>query len=476
VRRHIVPLFAANAIALGTVGLSYLLYSRLLSAQQFGIYSAALAVGNIAVLVLDGGVKVSIIKHADPPTRSEEGALLHLMLSVSLVLLLAVVSFRSLTTHFYPALANQAGFVATFTGVYLLTYPWICLSTAQLERNLSYSRLAWIESTGLILERGAPVVFLYFTDLGMYSFVWSLALGRFVRVMALARFHSVPLVRVPWDSYRSAVQFLREGIWYQIGIGSSTVRDNLHILLVGPLYGAAWVGYYAWGQQLCMLTSQVFVQISARVSLPLAARSSAFVNRWPTVIRQIGILAAITAPMLAGALLLAPAAVHQMFTDKWQPALALLPYLFLRMLPGAATAPIGAITLVERGARAFAHALWLWTLAEVAMGATAVWLLGVEGLAVSYSIAALIGMYLLLRGLERPAPVLFVETLRAIFGRASVAASLVLAIAYKLADSAERDWLTRVDLGWNLGLVSVLVIAFYAIDSDLRSLLLRGKK
>lgn len=475
-RRYAVPLFVANTVALATVGVSYLLYSRLLSANQFGVYSAALAVGNLGTLVLDGGVKVSIIKHATPPTRGEERALLKLMLAFSVVLLVALISLRGLVVHFYPVLSAQAGFVASFTGVYLLTYPWIGLSTAQLERRLDYSRLAWIESTGLILERAAPAAFLYFTGAGMYAFVWGLALGRVLRVAALAHQHAVTIGRCPEGSYRSAVQIVKEGAWYQLAVGSSLVRDNLHLILIGPLYGAAWVGYYAWGLQLCILASQIFVQISARISIPIAAQRPKFRDRWHSVIRQIGLLTAITAPILAAGIVAAPSAVHHLFADKWRPALVLLPYLFLRMLPGAASAPLGALVLVEQGARSFAIAAWLWTLAEVFMGAAAARLLGPEGLAVSYAAAAWAGIYFLVHALKRGTAKNLSGIVSAIFTRPALWASLLVAAPCALAETPGHEWLSNVNLAWTLASAAALVAAFYAVDPGLRSTLLRSKK
>jgi O-antigen/teichoic acid export membrane protein len=475
-RRYAVPLFVANAVALATIGISYLLYSRLLSANQFGVYSAALAVGNLGMLVLDGGVKVSIIKRATPPTPGEERALLQLMLCFSLILLLALILLRRLIVHFYPVLSAQAGFVASFTGVYLLTYPWIGLSTAQLERRLHYSRLAWIESTGLVLERGAPAAILYFTGAGMYAFVWGLALGRLLRVAALAWNHSVALGRCPMGSYQSAAQLIKEGAWYQLGVGSSLVRDNLHVVLLGPLYGSAWVGYYAWGLQLCVLASQIFVQISARISIPMAAQRPEFQDRWSTTIRQVGLLTAITAPILAAAIIAAPSAVHHLFADKWRPAVILLPYLFLRMLPGAASAPMGALALVEQGAKSYAGAAWLWTLVELAAGAAALRLLGPEGLAISYAVTAWFGIYFLVRALKRQTFRLFSATASAIFARPALWASLLVATPCALVETPGHEWLSNVNLAWTLASAALLVASFYAADPGLRSTLLRGRR
>lgn len=471
-RRYAVPLFLANIVSIATVGIAYVIYSRLLSAREFGIYSAALAVGNLGMLVLDGGVKVSIIKRPTPPTEGEERALLNLMLCVSVVLLFGLIALRGLLVHFYPVLAAQAEFVMSFTGVYLLTYPWIGLSTAQLERRLEYSRLARIESIGLVIERATPAVLLYFSGAGMYAFVWGLALGRLLRVIALAHSHSIMIGRCPEGSYRSAAQLIKEGAWYQLAVASSLVRDNLHLILVGPFYGAAWVGYYAWGLQLCTLASQMFVQISARISIPIAAQRPEFQDRWQSVIRQVGLLTAITAPVLAAAIVAAPSADHHLFADKWQPALALLPYLFLRMLPGAASAPLSAVVLVERGARSYAVAAWQWTLLELGGGAAAVWLWGPRGLAVSYAAAAWFGNYFLIRALERRSRRLFSAIASAIFARPALWASLLLATPCVLAETPGHRWLSNASLAWTLVFAATLVACFYAVDSGLRSTLL----
>jgi O-antigen/teichoic acid export membrane protein len=224
------------------------------------------------------------------------------------------------------------------------------------------------------------------------------------------------------------------------------------------------------------MASQVFVQVSARISLPIAAQSADFSDRWRTVIRQVGLLTAITAPILAAAIFIAPPAIHQLFADKWQPALALLPYLFLRMLPGAASAPIGALLLVEAGARVYALEVWLWTMVELVLGIAAVRWIGAEGLAISYAVTAWFGIYFLLRGLGRDTIRLFRSTAAAIFSRPALWVSIVAATPWVLTSSHGRGWLSRVDLSWTLVAVAVLVIGFYATDADLRTTLLRSRK
>jgi|HubBroStandDraft_6_1064221.scaffolds.fasta_scaffold11604_6 O-antigen/teichoic acid export membrane protein len=470
-RRYLIPLFAGNAVALASIAVSYVVYSRLLTAQEFGAYAAALAVGNLAVLVLDGGIRTSIIKHATALTRAEEGVLLKYMLAFSALLLLALFFGQTAVGRFYPAASTQTGFVALFAAVYLVTYPWIGLSTAALERSLAYSHIAWIESIGVVFERAAPAFFILLGHFRLGAFVIGLMLGRAVRIILLARLHSVSLVRGPGASFAVVRSLLKEGLWFQLGGAASLVRDNLHVIIVGPLFGALWVGYYAWALQLCTLASAIFVQISSRVSLSVTARSTQFSERWSTVARQLATLTAITAPILAAVILAAPNLDHMFFGDKWHPALTLLPLLCARMIPGIASAPVGMLLLVERGASKYAMALWVWTALELAAAYAAVKLIGSYGLAVSYAIAAWFGVFVLAKGIGVFVPSLFVRICSIILRRPALWLSTVVAgvfiISSELSGRSSQVWVASV--------CGLLLATVYWVDSDTHTAL-RGRR
>jgi O-antigen/teichoic acid export membrane protein len=459
-RRYLLPLFAANMVAFAAVGLSYFIYSRLLTAQQFGAYAAALAVGNLAVLVLDGGIKTSIIKHTTALNREEESSLLTLMLGFSAILLIVLFGGQRLLGHVYPGAASQTEFVAAFAAVYLITYPWIGLSTASLERQLSYGQLAWIESIGIVVERGVPAAFLVTTGLGLWSFVVGLALGRIARIVFLHRLHRVSVGTQFMKTSTLVRRLIREGLAFQLGGAASLIRDNLHVIVVGPLYGTLWVGYYAWGLQLCTIASQVFVQIAARVSLSVTARALDFPSRWAIITQQIALLTAATAPILAALVLSAATVDYYFFAGKWQPALAILPFLCARMIPGIASTPVGTLLLVERGSARYARALWLWTGFELAVGYTAVKLLGPLGLAVSYSVAAWFGVRLLLREFRSHSLSLFWKVCSTILTRPGLWLSVVAVVIYLVW----IRWSGKSVGALFVGLSVFLVIGAYLVD------------
>src|SRR5215472_3056851 len=102
VRRSVVSLFVANSVSFATLGVSYLLYSRLLTPVQFGLYSTALVIGMFGQLILDGGLKNTIIKAPTPPSRDQQGTIVFLMAVSSVVLVAALALGGGPIGRLYP--------------------------------------------------------------------------------------------------------------------------------------------------------------------------------------------------------------------------------------------------------------------------------------------------------------------------------------------------------------------------------------
>jgi len=472
-RRRIMGLFAANMVTFAVVGLSFIAYSKLLSPPEFGLYAVALSAATLLALVLDGGLKTSIIKMEQELSVEQESSIAVLMLGVSAVLILALTALQHPLLSRHAEIKHDVRFIVLYVGIALFFYPFVTLPTAQLERKLEYGHIAWIESVGMILERGAPALFLIWTGAGIYSFVWALILSRIFRTTVLSGFHAIK----PWRASLSAVEkslgLLREGGWIQFGMISSVVRDNLHTLLVGPFFGKEWIGYYAWALQICLVSSQLFVQLASRVSLPILAQADGFKERWPKCLYQVRLLTILTVPVLCGVWLSLPAINAHFFHDKWAPALTLIPLLFLRMVPGVATTPLGPLIMVNRGGREFALANFLWTMAEIGGGLLLLALVGPTGLAWSYAIVVWPGLWIMLNSLRNRTTPLTLEVTREMLKRPSVIFAFstvcVLTVASKIASvSTINAWMTY--------LVSLLLIlGSYVLEPDLRRLLVHEK-
>lgn len=467
VRRSVVSLFVANSISFATLGLSYLLYSRLLSPAQFGLYSTALVIGTFGQLILDGGLKNTIIKAPQPPDRDQQGTVVFLMAASSVVLVAALALGGQPIGRLYPDARQDYQFLALFGALYLVSYPWLAVPTAFLERGFAYRRVAVIESAGQILERATPALFLLLTPLGMGSFLLGLLLGRTFKVVAINLSYRAPFHIPTWTQVKDTAHLITEGGWLQLGTAASQLRDSLHVLIVGPLFGQAWVGYYGWCLQLALISSQTFVQISARVSVPVFAQSEGFETRWRHCLAQIRLLTILTAPVMMAALLVLPSVNAHLFHGKWQPALAILPLILLRMLPGLATTPVGTLVMVHRGGRALAVALVSWTALEVAGGLALSLLLGPTGLAWSYAVVVWVGLFILVRALGVHPGQLLADTARAILGRPSLAVAVLVA-GLLIAGLTVAGEITTLPYALVLAPAVAIVAAAYLSERDVR--------
>jgi O-antigen/teichoic acid export membrane protein len=240
-----------------------------------------------------------------------------------------------------------------------------------------------------------------------------------------------------WLSRRSTPQWhegktlLREGMGLQIAVSLSMLRDNIHLLLVGPWFGKEWAGLYAWALQLCAVASQVFVQTAARVALPALRLTQGMDSRWKATLTQIAWLTIFTAPPLVFLTDIAGAANEALFDSKWTASLGLVPFLIVRMLPGLATTSLGSLVLAERDARAYAVASAWWTGGEVLVAATLLWLYGPIGLAWSYAFMAWLGVAAFVRQL--PPPARLSGLLPPLLLRPSLWAAVALVLVYRWA-------------------------------------------
>lgn len=393
IKRGVVELFVLNGISFATIAVTYLAYSRLLAPHELGIYGAALLVGSVSTVVIEQGVKNALIKAEQLPDHRHLGALLVLFAGAAVGLSLALFLAEPAIVSVKPSMADKYSFLARYAVAHLLSFPLTVIPTALLERGFRYRRIAIIESTALVLERALPAIFMLAFAVGLDSFVWSIAIGRLFRVCVLFLTHPVRPTMPTVPIVRALRSVFSEGVWLQLASIVALARDNLHVLAVGPMFGDMWIGYYAWGLQLCMMASQAFVQVSGRIALPIFARETVPARRWAHCVLQIEWLTIATAPVLCALLVVMPRIDAEWFHGKWAPALPLLVLLFLRMLPGVATTPLAALAIVQGRARAFARVNLLWTVVEVAAAVAALELVGPHGLAWSWAVVIWLGLW-----------------------------------------------------------------------------------
>lgn len=430
-KRGVVSMTVANAVALAIVLLGYILYSRFMTPAEFGIYAGALAVAKVGTTVLDGGLKIALVKHNEVVAPgvlhtlfmcSTAASVLAVLLLTTIVLILAALNLLE---------PDYALFFTLYGAAYFLTYPFLFIPLAQLERRQHFTPVARVEMLCVSIEYALPALLWLLVAPGFWSFILAAWIARGLRagLMLFASKDRAWLLDRSAPHWHASKLLLREGLGLQIAVLLGMLRDNLHLLLVGPWFGKEWAGLYAWALQLCAVASQIFVQTAARVALPALRLTQGMDSRWNAMMAQIAWLTIFTAPPLVFLTDIACVANKELFDSKWTAALILLPFIIVRMLPGLATTSLGSLVLAERDARTYAVANAWWTAGEVVVAATLLWLYGPIGLAWSYAFMGWLGVAAFVRQL--PLPARFVTLLPPLLLRPSLWGAVVLMLAYR---------------------------------------------
>lgn len=394
--RGIGTLGIAQALALAAALGAASAYAAWLTPTQLALWALALAAGRAAMLLIDGGLKAALVRHAQSLQAQASARLTRGVLAAAVALSALAGTVAAWVHQQGLAEGSAAGLVALAVATYLLSHAVALTALARLERAGRFDWVGRVEGGATVLEFALPALLLA-SGLG---WAWALALGLVVGRGARA----AGLVWAAWqvaEPERSGLSRppWRDGLAMQAIAALAMLRDQMHLWLVAPWFGALWAGAYAFALLACALASQVVVATVARVAVP-ALRPLSPRRRARRASRSLRRLALWTLPLL----LLTWPVLHwadaQLWGHQWHRALELLPGLLLRMvtaLPLAVLGPWLAVAVPSASAAAL-HARW--TAAEVLLAVAALAWLGPLGLAVSWALGGALGTLLFLHALR----------------------------------------------------------------------------
>jgi len=385
----------ANGLSLIAAVGAAVAYASWLQPAEFAHWAAALAIARGGLLLLDGGLKTALVRRATWP---EAGTLRHLQ-RLCLALAAALVVVGGVTAGWFWSTARlqpgEATLYAAYLAAYLLPYPPLFGALARLERAQSFGAVGRAEGLSVVLEFSLPAALMLLGLPYWLAFAMAVFIARIVRSVWIVVAARAVSGEIAQEATSGSAALLREGAGVQSIAVLSMVRDQMHLWLLAPWFGAAWAGMYGFALTACALVSQALVQTSSRVALP-ALRATDQHGRWPMVLAQVRRLA----PKVLPALALLPAwlgyADSQLWEGRWREAIALVPWFCLRMLAGVATTSLGAWLLIERSPWAAARTHAAWTIGEVAVAVCGLLLFGPAGLAFGSALSAWFGVLLML--------------------------------------------------------------------------------
>ncbi len=404
----VVSLGVAQGLALLAAMGGAVAYATWLDAACLAVWALALGAGRAAMLLVDGGFKAALVRHPEGVTPGVERQLARASAAVALVLSMLVLPAAGLAVTHAGVATPDAALVACSVLAYVLSHALSLVSLARLERTGRFDLVGRAEAGAILLEFALPALLMVLGLQPWLALTAGVVLGRFARAVLImngarvapAAANAQASTTVPWG----------DGLAMQGIAALSMVRDQMHLWLVGPWFGASWAGAYAFALIACALASQVLVGTMTRVAVP-ALRPLAPKRRALRAARALRRLALPTLPLLALTLPVLDWADAQLWDGRWQLALTVLPGLLLRMLLGLPLAVLAPWLAVALPPACAARLHGRWTLVEVLLACLALAVLGPTGLAVSWAVGGLLGTLMFAAALRTHGLPLFLRAL-----------------------------------------------------------------
>lgn len=361
--------------------------ARLLKPSEFGLMAMVAVFSNMFILLNDLGLSSAIIQKQDV---TEE----HLSSAFWANLVEGIV-----ITGIFLALAPLiAGFFSKheLTPIIMVLSVMFAVSSvgmiqlALFSKRMDFRTLAIVEIAATIVA-GVVAIVLAARGFGVWSLVaQTLASTSVLTVLLFTLSAWKPKLMFRWRPLRELLSYGLHLLGFNIVNYFSRNLDNL---LVGKFLGARQLGFYDIAYRILLFPLSNVSQVLGRVLFPALSLiqddKEAVRSAYMRATLYIG---AISFPLMAGVMVLAPQLVRVALGLKWERSIFIIQVLAIVGLVQSITSTVGWIYLSQgRTATLFKFGLFVAVFYTVAFIVGLQW--NVEGVAVSYAIAVLLLIY-----------------------------------------------------------------------------------
>lgn len=363
---------------------------RLLTPAEFGYVAAALTVYALAAFLKDGGVGTSLVQRKQLTQKHIESAF---SFSVLFGLAIAAVLYLSApwVARFY-GLPELTALVEALAVMFVLRGVSI-VPQALARRDMQFKALALIDLVSYFLGAVASVV-LAFLGYGAWSLIVGYLIETVTSTLALLALRRVRYRLVPERAALS--DLLGYGAGHTVGEIAAYFAYQGDNMVVGNQLGAGPLGLYTRAYDLMRYPSVVFSNVAGVVLFSAFSKIQDDPERLGRVYRRAVFgTSVVLFPVSVALLLLAPELVLLLLGPDWSSAILPFQILAISMLPRT-TFKIGAtIARASGDVVAVGGANVLYGLMVIGGAMLVVGRWGIEGVAVSTTIALLINFIIL---------------------------------------------------------------------------------
>ena len=337
---------AISAVGLICIQLSQVfILSRLLTADDFGLYALVMIVVQIVRQFSNMGIGSAVIQRQST-TDNELSSLywLNVIFGCSFALLILAAAYP--LALFFDDLRLFPLLILSSLGVVVPTlgqqFQYL------LQKALEFRSLAIVELMSVVIGMGTSVFFAI-TGHGVFAFVYGMLVNQSLRTFLLLliglKIHRPRL----HFSIMDLKGYLRFGAFLSAQNIVNILTARVDSIIIGRLLGPSALGVYFFAQQF---TSQVFIRIIpivSRVAFPVFSKLQSDPARMGEgYLRMVQALAIIIFPILVGLGLVIDELLEVFFVPEWSSAAGIIQILVFVMMFKTVIAPIGTV-LMARG-------------------------------------------------------------------------------------------------------------------------------
>lgn len=301
---------------------SIIFVTRIIGPEQFGFFGAASGIAVFLHRLGPWGLDVYLVRRTENPSQEEYNQAFTILLGISLVLTLGMALGRDAIAGFL-----RIKQVAPLLLALAFTIPPTLLkvpSTAKLERDLNYKRVAFNE---LICQISYYVVAIPLAFQGAGA--WSHAVGLLVQqhiFFVLSHLGAKLKFGLCWNPIL-VKQMMSFGFTFSASSWTWELRTLVNLVVVGRFAGAEAVAFVALAIRLVEILS--FVKyIAWRLAMAALAKFKENKARLKNSVEEgMHLLALIVGLPMAGFSLVAPIVLSIVFGQKWDPVLDVYPFI-----------------------------------------------------------------------------------------------------------------------------------------------------
>jgi teichuronic acid exporter len=303
-----------------------ILLARTLLPNDFGVLGILYIFITIANVLVDGGMKTSIIRKKET-TEKDYSSVFFANILISLVIYLIIFLFAPYISDFY----DQPEFTILLRvfSLTIIIQAFVFVQSAILTKNLDFRKQTLMKIPSIFLSSIIGIV-LAIMNYGVWSLVWMYLTQAFF----WALFHWLFSDWKPKWIFDKALFKFHFNFGYKLTIVEilNSITANIYQIIIGKYYSIREVGYYTQSLTIRQLPISNIYGATSKLFLPIFSKvQDDEVSLINTYKKLLSILIVIIAPILMFTAFFSEPIIVFLYSEKWKLA---SPFLFYLSIAG----------------------------------------------------------------------------------------------------------------------------------------------